>query len=127
MKPPIDFDGINRAAVAVARALLPTLIPGGTFRSLQYVVRNPCRDDRKAGSFTINYKTGVWKDFASGDSGSDIISLVAHFRNYSQGDAARELADKLGAPLFKPGHKPAGHNGAYGPGSASTASAPAQL
>ena len=123
MNTPIDFDGINRAAVAVARTLLPTLIPGGTFRSFEYVVRNPCRDDRKAGSFTINYKTGVWKDFANNDGGSDIVSLVAYCHNCSQGDAARKLADKLGAPLFKPGHKPAGHNGANGPGSASTASA----
>jgi hypothetical protein len=109
---PIDFDGINRAALAVSRSLLPGLIPGGAFRSLEYVVKNPCRDDRTAGSFSINYKTGVWKDFASCVGGSDIVSLVAYRRNCSQGDAARELADKLGVPLLKPSYKPNGHNGA---------------
>jgi putative DNA primase/helicase len=97
----IDFDGINRAALAAARSLLPSLIPGGTFRSLEYVVKNPCRDDRKAGSFSVNYKTGIWKDFANEDGGGDVISLVAYRRNCSQGDAARELANKLGVPLLK--------------------------
>ena len=111
MNTPIDFDGINRAALAVARSLLPDLIPGGKFRSLEYVVKNPCRDDRTAGSFSINYKTGLWKDFASQDGGSDIVSLVAYQRNCSQGDAAQELADKLGVPF----HKLSGHIGALEP------------
>jgi hypothetical protein len=40
-----------------------------------------------------NYKTGIWKDFASDDGGADLISLVAYLRGIGQGDAARELAD----------------------------------
>jgi hypothetical protein len=94
--PLIDFDGINIAALRNARSLLPSLIPGGKFRSLQYIVRNPRRDDQRPGSFSINYKTGIWKDFASGDGGGDLISLVAFTRGTSQGDAARELANRLG-------------------------------
>lgn len=95
----IDFHGINQAALRNARSLLPALIPGGKFRSLEYVVRNPTRNDRQTGSFSINYRTGVWKDFASGEGGGDIISLVAHIRQWNQGEAARELADRLGVPL----------------------------
>ena len=97
----IDFDGINQAAARNYRSLLFNLIPGGKFRGPEYVVKNPCRNDQHLGSFSINFKTGVWKDFANGDSGSDFVSLVAHVRNISQGDAARELADKLGVPFLK--------------------------
>ncbi len=101
MAPLIDFDGINTAALRDARSLLKELIPGGKFRSLEYVVRNPRRDDKTPGSFTINYRTGVWKDFATGDSGSDLISLVAYLRSVDQATAARELADMLGVPFLK--------------------------
>ena len=41
------------------------------------------------------------EDFASGDGGSDLISLVAYLRDCSQGEAARELAEKLGVALYK--------------------------
>ena len=97
----IDFEGINRAALHNGRSFFQDLIPGGTFRSLDYVVRNPTRNDENPGSFKINYKTGVWKDFASGDGGSDPISLVAYLRGIGQGPAARELAEKLGVPPYK--------------------------
>ena len=98
----IDFDGINAAALRDGRSFVESLIPGGKFRSFQYIVRNPKRDDRHPGSFTINYKTGVWKDFATGDCGSGFISLCAFVRGCSQSDAARELAARYGVPFVKP-------------------------
>ena len=101
MSPHIDFDSINTAALRSARPLLESLLPGGKFRSLEYVVKNPRRTDEQPGSFSINYKTGVWKDFATNDGGSDLISLVAYLEGGSQGEAARELANKLGEPLSK--------------------------
>ncbi len=97
----IDFDGINAAALHNGRSFVETLLPGGKFRSHEYIVKNPCRDDRRPGSFRFNYRSGQWKDFASGDGGADPISLVAYVRGVSQGDAARELADKLGVSLQK--------------------------
>jgi putative DNA primase/helicase len=107
----IDFRAVNDAALANARAIIPAIIPGGKFRSLEYVVRNPRRADQHPGSFTINYRTGVWKDFATGDGGGDLISLVAFVNNCSQGDAARELANGLDVPLSKPnGHAAIGHH-----------------
>jgi putative DNA primase/helicase len=110
MSPLIDFDGINAAALSSGRNLLVDLIPGGKIRSLEYIVKNPRRDDQRAGSFKINYRSGIWSDFAlEGVGGNDIISLVAYVRGISQGDAARELAQRLGVPLLKPN----GHNGAH--------------
>jgi len=98
----IDFDGINAAALRAGSSLLPDLIPGGKFRASEYVAKNPVRNDEHPGSFSINCRSGVWKDFASDDGGGDIVSLTAYVRGGSQGDAARELADKLGIPLLKP-------------------------
>jgi putative DNA primase/helicase len=98
----IDFVGINHAALARGRTFLEALIPGGKFRGLEYQVRNPTRDDKRPGSFSINYRTGVWKDFATGDGGGDLISLWAYVRSIGQGEAALELADKLGIPADKP-------------------------
>jgi hypothetical protein len=100
---PIDFEAINRAARRVARALLQDLLPGGKFKGSQYIVRNPNRDDRQPGSFTINHKTGTWKDFASGEGGGDFVSLHANVWHCGQSVAAMRVADKLGVPVTKAG------------------------
>ena len=97
----IDFEGIKKAALCNGRALLQKLIPGGKFRSLEYIALNPRRNDKTLGSFKINYRSGVWNDFATGDGGSDLISLVAYVRDIDQGAAARELADLLGVPFLQ--------------------------
>jgi hypothetical protein len=95
----IDFEGIKAAAIHSARALLPELIPGGKFRSLEYIVCNPARIDKTPGSFSINYRTGEWGDFATGTKGGDIISWYAHARRINQAEAARYIAKRLGISL----------------------------
>jgi hypothetical protein len=92
----IDFDGINKAALSRGRSIFERILPGGKFRSCEYVVLNPRRTDHKPGSFSINYRTGEWGDFATGDKGGDIISWLAYVRNVGQGDAARIVADMVG-------------------------------
>jgi putative DNA primase/helicase len=101
MSDPIDFEGINAAALGNGRALAQQLVPGGTFRSHEYVVRNPARDDKNLGSFAVNCRTGRWSDFAIGTKGGDFISWFAHARNVDQNEAARQIAKKLGIPLYK--------------------------
>lgn len=95
-KSPIDFSGINVAALAALPAILARIIPGGKSVSGEYVARNPKRADRSLGSFKINLRTGRWSDFATGDKGGDPISLVAYVEGVSQGEAARLLAHMLG-------------------------------
>ena len=101
MRHPIDFDGINAVALRSARQLLQELLPGGKFQGDEYVVRNPLRNDQHPGSFKINWKKGEWGDFAIGESGGDLISLVAYLGGNSQVDAARELAARFGIPVPK--------------------------
>jgi hypothetical protein len=108
----IDFHGINQAALRNARSLLPTLIPGGKFRSLEYIARNPTRADKNPGSFSVNYKSGIWKDFATEEGGSDLISLVAYLQGTSQGEAGHTLADMLSVASPKQ-HESSHQNGGH--------------
>src|SRR5262249_40408245 len=93
----LDYAAINQALNA--ETLVPQSLPHGHGRGNEWVARNPNRDDRHAGSFTINLRTGVWKDFAGGaeDAGSDMVSLYAYlFHGNDQGAAAKELAQNFG-------------------------------
>jgi hypothetical protein len=96
MKPSLDFDRINRAAMAALPILLRRWLPEGHQRGREWVARNPIRNDRRLGSFSVNVSTGRWADFADSAVGGDVVSLYAYLRNIGQGDAARELARLLG-------------------------------
>ena len=100
-KPPtagrrLDFEAINRAAVASLPALLRRWLPDGRFAGREYEARNPTRADRRPGSFRVNISTGKWADFATGDVGGDVVSLAAYLSGTGQAEAARALADMLG-------------------------------
>lgn len=95
-KPPIDFKAVAAAALDAAGRLVPRWLPDGHRSGAEWAARNPTRDDRKAGSFSVNLTTGQWGDFATGDKGGDLISLYAYlFHAGDQAAAARELADEL--------------------------------
>lgn len=96
MKPRIDFDGINAAALAALPWILDRWLPGGRRQGREYVCRNPKRADRSPGSFKVNLATGRWADFAAGDAGGDPISLAAYLHDINQAEAARRLAAMLG-------------------------------
>ena len=80
----------------------------GKFEGDEFVALNPSRDDGKPGSFKINVKTGRWSDFATGESGGDIVSYYAHVNSlkdncaYPQQEAANRIACDL-AELAKNG------------------------
>src|SRR6516165_819814 len=95
----IDFKVIAAAALASAKSLLPEWLPAGRFESREYVALNPTRNDRALGSFKINWQTGEWADFADPNAkGGDLISLFAYINSLDQGQAARQIAEKLGMP-----------------------------
>ena len=91
----IDFQRINAAALAALPALVERWLPDGHREGAEWVARNPRRVDRRAGSFKINLRRGVWADFATGDAGGDPISLAAYLAGISQSEAARNLAGAL--------------------------------
>ena len=92
----IDFDRVNRAALARLPEILERWLPDGHRQGGEWLARNPTRADRQPGSFAINLKTGRWADFATGDKGGDATSLAAHLHGLTQLEAARRLAEMLG-------------------------------
>jgi hypothetical protein len=99
MNGPIDFAEINRAALAAFPAVLACILPGGKRVGTEIVALNPRRADRRLGSFKVNRFNGRWCDFATGDKGGDVVSLVAYLEGVSQGEAARRLARMLGLEI----------------------------
>ncbi len=91
----VDFSAINAAARANLLPILQRWLPNGRVHGREYVVRNPKREDRRPGSFSINLHNGKWADFASDDRGSDPISLAAYLFDLNQMEAARRLANML--------------------------------
>lgn len=90
----IDFDAINAAALKQYPDLLAGWLPGGSVHGAEY----QCGDATggPGHSFSVNIRTGVWKEFAGGPGGSDPVSLYAHILGLSMRDAARQLAAEIG-------------------------------
>lgn len=97
-----DFKAIAARALAVAESLCRHLLPDGKRQGAEWVATNPTRTDHTAGSFSVNVIEGVWSDFATGESGSDLIALWAYVQGCSQGEAAAALARWLGLDLDTP-------------------------
>lgn len=92
----VEIQRIACAALSAADNLLADWLPDGTRKGKEYWPTNPVRGDRKPGSFSINVHTGKWNDFASGDKGGDLVSLLAYLHGCPQIEAARILARQLG-------------------------------
>lgn len=86
-----EFKDLKKFAGQNVLAVAEQLLPGGSVIGKEYVVLNPTRADKRAGSLKIcvsGPKVGVWSDFATGDKGRDSVSLVSHFKAISRADAA---------------------------------------
>jgi len=92
----LDYAKVNRAALARLPALLRHWLPSGCLKGREWIALNPTRADQNPGSFKVNVVTGRWADFATGDSGGDVISLAAYLAGVSQAEACRRLAAALG-------------------------------
>lgn len=89
-------------ALANANTLLPEWLPKGSCQGREWVAPNAARGDRQAGSFGVSLDSGKWNDFAdSAAHGGDLVSLLAYLRGCRQGDAAREIDQRLGLGLFE--------------------------
>ncbi|MFG1465077.1 hypothetical protein V5F77_19515 [Xanthobacter sp. DSM 24535] len=96
---PINFTDVNASALRLLPALLSRWLPEGRTVGDEYVARNPKRNDRSPGSFKVRLRgarAGAWADFATGETGGDVISLAAFLAGVSQSEAARRLAKMLG-------------------------------
>lgn len=94
-----DYAAIADTALRSSHAVIGRWLPEGKRQGREYLARNPRRTDHKPGSFSVNLDTGAWADFASGDKGGDLVSLVAYLDGTRQGPAAVALANFLGMPV----------------------------
>ena len=90
----LDYQKINQLALSRCPDLLSTLLPGGQLRGKEYVTSN--LSGGNGGSLKVNILEGIWKDFATGDGGRDIISLVAAIKGLTQNEAAYLLGEMTG-------------------------------
>jgi hypothetical protein len=91
----IDFADVKAATLRSLDFIIPRLLPGGKRVGDEWVVRNPTRNDSKPGSFSVNMRTGVWSDFATGERGGDMIDLYVYVTGGSNVQAKDALADIL--------------------------------
>lgn len=97
----IDFEKVNSSALSCLSSILARWLPDGKTEGAEYVARNPLRNDQHTGSFKVNLYSGKWADFASGDSGGDVVSLGAFIANLNQRDSALAIAEMLGIDAYE--------------------------
>lgn len=90
------FERGKQAALVAIDRVLAHWLPGGKTQKREYVVKNPARDDRHAGSFSVNLDHGGWFDFATKDKGGDLVALVAYVEGCEQLEALKRLEAFLG-------------------------------
>jgi hypothetical protein len=92
----VDFVAVKAASLRSIESLVRRWLPTGRRQGDEWVAINPTRSDKKAGSFSINVKTGVWSDFAMDEAGGDMIDLYQYLFGGNSLDAAREVGELVG-------------------------------
>jgi putative DNA primase/helicase len=78
-------------------AVVNMYLPGGKRVGKEWVARNPTRNDAKPGSFKVHLTRGCWSDFVmNGESGGDMIDLVAYLTGKTITESKDELAARFG-------------------------------
>lgn len=94
--PCLNFEAVNAACLDRAYSLLTAWLPDGKQEGHEYIACNPTRANSCPGSFKVNLHTGQWADFATGEKGSNFITLYAYLNRLCQEDAVRKLAEITG-------------------------------
>lgn len=104
----LDFDGLARQLLASAETHLASWLPAGRKRGNSWVAGD--LSGAAGQSLKVNLATGAWSDFATGDHGSDLVSLYAAIYELPMGDAYRHLGGET-----KPAKRVNGHAHAVPP------------
>lgn len=90
----LDFAAVNAAAMRVLPSLLHRWLPQGHREGYEWCVGSLAGEPGH--SLKINLRSGLWHDFATGEGGSDPVSLAAAIFRIKQSDACRKIAIMLG-------------------------------
>lgn len=89
----IDFAQLNAALLSAADRIVPSWLAGGHRQGPEWKCGG--LDGEPGGRMAVNLIKGVWKNFATGEGGSDLISLYAAIHGLTQIEAARQLAQDM--------------------------------
>jgi hypothetical protein len=98
----LDFDGLARQLLASAETHLASWLPAGRKRGNSWVAGD--LSGAAGQSLKVNITTGAWADFATGDHGSDLVSLYAAIYELPMGEAYRELGGETKPATRMNGH-----------------------
>jgi len=104
-----DFKLIAAHALDRIEAVCAHWLPGGKKAGPEWEIGD--RHGAAGKSLKVHLtgtKAGQWADFAAGDRGGDLTSMVAYVDGIPQGEAARKLADFLGIVTEQAEDRPAG-------------------
>jgi putative DNA primase/helicase len=89
-----DIKDVSAAALGAYPGLLQQWLPGGRMDGQEYKAAD--LNGGRGDSLSVNVRTGLWCDFATGDKGGDPVSLYAAVYRVSQLEAAKQVAGILG-------------------------------
>ena len=89
----LDFKKLNESLVQIVQQLCQEWMPDGKKSGHNWNALCPFRSDKNRGSFKVDLRNGVFKDFSSGEGG-DLIELYSKIESISHSDAAKHLSDK---------------------------------
>lgn len=92
--PPIDFAALAAALLAQAGTLVPNWLPGGVQRGHEWVCSS--LSGGTGTSLSVSLSNGRWADFATGESGGDLLGLYAAIHGLPMVRAALEVARSEG-------------------------------
>jgi hypothetical protein len=87
-------------------SLVKEIDPKAKLEGDELVLLNPQRRDRTRKSFKINRVSGIWKDFAAGKGGADVVGFWAYCKGIPYDQAAKELALRFGTEAPKSHEQP---------------------
>jgi putative DNA primase/helicase len=100
VSPSVNFPAVKAASIPAIPMLVSRWLPHGKLVGNEWTATNPTRSDSKPGSFKINTGSGVWADFATGETGGDMIDLHQHLFGGDALSSAKEIGELLGVPLL---------------------------
>ena len=84
-----DFQRLNSQLLSSGHTFLKGFFPNGVIKGNYFLIGS--LNGEKGSSLRVNLKTGQWQDFATGDKGTDLISLYAARKGITQGASFKEL------------------------------------
>jgi hypothetical protein len=108
-KPWVSFDDVKAAALRSPEAVVQWMLPHGKRVGKEWVALNPTRGDNKPGSFGVNLRTLIFKDFATPEKGGvGAIDLYMFVHGGDKFEAKDAIAEYLGVQAGSAGSSAGG-------------------